>query len=151
MPFLPLSKAPLSISHHTHAHAHTSKTPSRLSLCVSVRRRNGCVTFWWRNDDDHGSLSSPWRMDLIHSMLVCAYNYSTDGFIAVHLQESMKSICITLRLYGGAIQMQSWTYIQCSEWTWSAVWGGMYSECPTNAQKLNGCLTCWFNPCLFFH
>lgn len=51
----------------THMHMHTLLKRPRPS--ANVRMGD---TFWWRNND-HGSLSSPWRMDLIHSVLVCAY------------------------------------------------------------------------------
>lgn len=59
---------------HTHMHMHTLLKHHPFPL---FRCKNGRVTFWWRNDG-HGSLSSPWRMDLIHSVLVCAY-WSTDS------------------------------------------------------------------------
>lgn len=59
-----LHSPPLSLS-DTHAHAH-------IQLSLPTLLTDGRVTFGWRNDDDHGSLSSPWRMDPIHSTLACA-------------------------------------------------------------------------------
>lgn len=107
----PFLSQTLFIHFPTHAHAHTSKSPPftfllAFFLFVTCKRKNGCVTFWWRNDD-HGSLSSPWRMDLIHSMLVCAYSYSTGRLSWSICRDPWKSICITLLPYARA---HSWGY-----------------------------------------
>lgn len=71
---LPLSSTPypvpVSLS-HTRTCTHSENTIASLSF-FGTRNERMDVTFWWGNDD-HGSLSSPWRMDPIHSVLVCAY------------------------------------------------------------------------------
>lgn len=61
-----LSKHPSATSQLAHALLKTSRLSSPLATKELLLHSDG-------GNDDHGSLSSPWRMDPIHSVLACAY------------------------------------------------------------------------------
>lgn len=117
----------LHIHFPSHMHMHTLVkhhlfTFSLYSICHSQ-----CgVTFWWKNYD-HGSLSSPWRMDLIHSILVCAFVYTTDqlswsifGLYGIHLHHSVQLNIDTV--------------------SWVELLGRNVFRVPHKCSKLNGCM-----------
>lgn len=134
---IPLSAAPYPLS-ITHMHMHTLVkhhlfTFSLFYIC-HLQCKNGCVTFWWRKDD-HGSLSSPWRMDLIHSILVCAFDYTADrlSWSIFRLYE--------IQLHHVACRVHSWAYMQRLGWNFIV---GCFSRnvfrVPHKCSKLNWCL-----------